>query len=47
MARLLSALRLPDDAGRKPQARKIRGVQQPSSAVSALERARLRHVDKL
>ncbi len=43
MTRLLSALRLPDGAGRKPQARQIRGVQAPSSPLSALERDRLRH----
>jgi hypothetical protein len=43
MTRLLAALRLPDEAGRKPQARQIRGVHAPSSPVSALERARLRH----
>jgi hypothetical protein len=40
LARLVAALRLPDDAtGRKPQRRQIRGVQKPS-AVSSLERAR-------
>lgn len=40
LARLVSALRLPDDAtGRKPQRRQMRGVQKPS-AVSSLERAR-------
>jgi hypothetical protein len=56
MTRLLAALRLPDEGGRKPQARQIRGVQAPSSPVSvsvsvsvsalALERARLRHAGK-
>jgi len=42
MTRLLAALRLPDDGGRKPQARHIRGVQAPSVPMLALERARLR-----
>jgi hypothetical protein len=46
MTRLLAALRLPDAAGRKPQARQIRGVQAPSSSRSALERSRLRHSGK-
>lgn len=43
MARLISALRLPDEAtGKKPQRRQLRGVQKPSSvaAVTPLERAR-------
>ena len=40
LARLISALRLPDEAtGKRPQKRQIRGVQQPSK-VSSLERAR-------
>lgn len=40
LARLVAALRLPDKAtGKKPQARQLRGVQQPS-AVSSLERMR-------
>lgn len=40
MARLISALRLPDEAsGKKPQRRQLRGVQQPSK-VSSLDRAR-------
>jgi len=40
LARLVSALRLPDEAtGKKPQRRQLRGVQKPS-AVSSLERAR-------
>jgi hypothetical protein len=45
MTRLLAALRLPDEAGRKPQARRMRDVQVPSTVtpMSALERARLRH----
>jgi hypothetical protein len=46
MTRLLVALRLPDEAGRRPQARRIRGVQAPSAPTSALERARLRHAGK-
>jgi hypothetical protein len=48
MTRLLAALRLPDEAGRKPQARQLRGVQAPSGAtpMSAVERARLRHAGK-
>lgn len=42
MARLVSALRLPDEAsGKRPQRRQLRGVQQPSK-VSSLERARQR-----
>lgn len=43
MSRLLTALRLPDEAGRKPQHRQLRGVQAPPTRLSALERARLRH----
>lgn len=40
LARLVAALRLPDQAtGKKPQKRQIRGVQKPSK-VSSLERAR-------
>jgi hypothetical protein len=40
LARLVAALRLPDEAtGKRPQRRQLRGVQQPSS-VSSLERAR-------
>jgi hypothetical protein len=40
MARLVAALRLPDEAtGKRPQRRQVRGVQQPS-AVSSLDRAR-------
>lgn len=40
MARLITALRLPDEAsGKRPQRRQLRGVQQPSK-VSSLERAR-------
>ena len=40
LARLIAALRLPDEAtGKRPQRRQIRGVQKPS-AVSSLERAR-------
>ncbi len=40
MARLIYALRLPDDAsGKKPQRRPLRGVQVPSK-VSSIERAR-------
>lgn len=45
MARLLAALRLPDPvSGRRPQARQVRGVQQPTvtGKVSSLERARAR-----
>ena len=40
LARLIAALRLPDDAtGKRPQKRQLRGVQKPSK-VSSLERAR-------
>lgn len=40
LARLVAALRLPDEAtGKKPQRRQLRGVQKPS-AVSSLDRAR-------
>lgn len=40
LARLVAALRLPDEAtGKRPQKRQMRGVQQPS-AVSSLDRAR-------
>ena len=39
MTRLLAALRLPDQAGKRPLARQLRGVQKPS-AVSSLQRAR-------
>ena len=40
LARLIAALRLPDEAtGKRPQKRQVRGVQQPSK-VSSLERAR-------
>lgn len=40
LARLVAALRLPDEAtGKKPQRRQMRGVQKPS-AVSSLDRAR-------
>ena len=40
LARLVAALRLPDEAtGKKPQRRQVRGVQRPS-AVSSLDRAR-------
>lgn len=42
LARLVAALRLPDDAsGKRPQHRQVRGVQQPST-LTPLERARLR-----
>ena len=42
MARLLTAMRLPDElSGRRPQARRMRGVQAPGK-VSSLERARQR-----
>jgi cyanate lyase len=44
MKQLLAAMRLPDEAGRKPQRRSARGVQAPSvpsgSRVSSLDRAR-------
>ncbi len=30
MARLFAAMRLPDDTGRRPQSRQVRGVQKPS-----------------
>lgn len=42
LARLIAALRLPDESGKRPQRRGIRGVQQPSKvgSVSSLERAR-------
>jgi hypothetical protein len=46
MPRLLAALRLVDEAGRKPQSRQLGGVQEPAAGVtpvSALDRARLRH----
>jgi hypothetical protein len=40
LARLVAALRLPDDAsGKRPQHRQLRGVQKPS-VVSSLDRAR-------
>ncbi len=40
LARLVAALRLPDETtGKRPQRRQLRGVQKPS-AVSSLERAR-------
>lgn len=40
LARLIAALRLPDEAtGKKPQRRQVRGVQKPSK-VSSLDRAR-------
>ncbi|MFC4000751.1 hypothetical protein ACFS2C_11835 [Prauserella oleivorans] len=39
LARLVAALRLPDEHGRRPQRRQLRGVHQPA-AVSSLERAR-------
>ena len=39
MARLLAALRLPDAAGRRPQARQVRGVYGPSR-MSARDRLR-------
>lgn len=40
LARLVAALRLPDEAtGKKPQRRQVRGVQQPA-AVSSLDRHR-------
>lgn len=42
LARLVAALRLPDEAtGKRPQRRQVRGVQQPSN-VSSLDRARAR-----
>lgn len=40
LARLIAALRLPDEAtGKRPQRRQVRGVQKPSK-VSSLDRAR-------
>jgi hypothetical protein len=40
LARLVAALRLPDQStGKRPQHRQVRGVQQPSG-VSSLDRAR-------
>lgn len=40
LARLVAALRLPDEAsGKRPQHRQLRGVQQPGK-VSSLDRAR-------
>lgn len=40
LARLISALRLPDEVtGKRPQRRQVRGVQKPS-AVSSLDKAR-------
>ncbi len=47
MSRLLTALRLPDQAGRIPQSRQPRGVQAPSSPPSALERGRQRHTGSI
>lgn len=42
LARLVAALRIPDEvSGKRPQRRQVRGVQQPS-ALSSLERARAR-----
>jgi hypothetical protein len=42
LARLIAALRLPDEAtGKRPQKRQVRGVQQPSK-VSSIDRARQR-----
>ena len=42
MARLIAALRLPDEkTGKRPQRRQVRGVQSPSK-VSSLEAARRR-----
>ncbi|KKF01937.1 hypothetical protein [Mycolicibacterium obuense] len=41
MKRLLNALRLPDESGKRPQRRGPRGVQAPA-AVSSLARARAR-----
>ena len=38
MSRLIAALRLPDEAGRRPQRRQIRGVQRPSTKTSARDR---------
>jgi hypothetical protein len=42
MKQLLTALRLPDESGKRPQYRGPRGAQKPSTprAVSSLERAR-------
>lgn len=42
LARTITALRLPDEAGRRPQRRGIRGVQTPSAggSVTPLERLR-------
>jgi hypothetical protein len=41
LARLVAALRLPDEVtGRKPQRRQVRGVQQPK-AVSSIDRVRV------
>lgn len=41
LARLIAALRLPDDAtGKKPQRRQVRGVQRPSKVGSAKDRLR-------
>lgn len=47
MKQLLAALRLPDDAGKRPQQRGPRGAQKPTVAggapkVSSIERARAR-----
>ncbi len=44
LKQIVAALRLPDEAGRRPQFRGPRGVQQPSKAkiVSSLDRARAR-----
>lgn len=46
MTRLLAALRLTTESGHRSQARQMRGVQAPSSPISALERARQRHASE-
>jgi hypothetical protein len=49
LARLVTALRLPDEAtGKRPQGRGMRGVQKPSATgrVSSLDAARARAVGK-
>lgn len=43
LARLLAAMRLPDESGKRPQRRQVRGAQRPSRVggnVTPIERAR-------
>ena len=41
MARLIAALRLPDESGKRPQRRQMRGVQGPSKFGSAKDRLKV------